>query len=146
MIILKADFKKAIARLDKISKGYENWKMPLEQAEGYQLKQVKKNFATQGSNIAGKWAGLKASTVRDRLRKGFGAGPILKRTGRLKGSIARKKLNKNSLEIGSDVKYFKYHQIGTGKMPRRQILGHSSQMKQKVLSLFSRYVRRLLTS
>lgn len=145
MITFKADFRSAIKRLDKIAKGYEDFKIPLKQSEAYQLKQVQRNFATEGKTIANGWAKLKRSTIRDRIRKGYGAGPILKRTGKLKNSIARKSLTKDRLAVGSNVTYFKYHQIGTGKMSKRQILGHSAQMKMKVLSLFSRYVRRLLT-
>jgi len=43
----------------------------------------------------------------------------------MRKSFRVSKITKNELEIENTVKYFKYHQLGTRKMPQRQMLGHS---------------------
>jgi len=45
------------------------------------------NVTSEGRRAGVSWPALKAATVRERLRKGFGAGPRLRRTGGLLASI-----------------------------------------------------------
>lgn len=47
----------------------------------------KQVFATEGSAGRGAWAGLSPRTIAQRKRLGFGAGPILKRTGALEDHV-----------------------------------------------------------
>lgn len=46
-------------------------------------------FATEGAAGRGAWAGLAARTIRERVRKGYGTGPILERTGALKQHVLK---------------------------------------------------------
>jgi len=68
-----------------------------------------------------KWAGLKPSTIKSRLRKGVGEIKILQDTGNLKKSLNRK-ASEGSVTIGFGAKYSVFHQLGTGDMEARKIL------------------------
>jgi hypothetical protein len=46
-------------------------------------------FATQGASGGRPWPGLKASTIRDRARNGYGPVPILVRTGTLRDAVSK---------------------------------------------------------
>lgn len=104
---------------------------PLKLSKDYELNEVRKQFVTRGTNITGqRWA----------KRKKPVSWGILERTGRLKNSFKQTKLTKNDLEITSPVKYFPFHQMGTRKMPKRQILGFSEKMKKAILNIFHKYL------
>lgn len=74
----------------------------------------------------GQYDDLKEKTKDDKRRKGFSVYPILKRTGRLEGSLTNPThpeaynqiLNKTILVIGTDVPYGVYHQ---SDRPRKKI-------------------------
>lgn len=130
--------------LTNLAKGFTDFKPALEQAEKYQLRQVPSQFETEGDHITGRWAALKKRTIQQRVAAGFGPGPILTRTGKLKRSFGRKSLDKNKLEITSRNNYYPYHQLGTRKMPQRQILGHSDRMISDVVEIMAAYIKKLL--
>jgi hypothetical protein len=44
-------------------------------------------FETEGTAGRGAWAGLSARTIRERVAKGYGRGPILNRTGALEAHV-----------------------------------------------------------
>lgn len=51
--------------------------------------QFQANFTRQGSG-AGRWAPLRPFTIRERAAKGYGAGPILVRSGRYRASFVQR--------------------------------------------------------
>ena len=115
-------------------------KKPLGEVERFQKREIESQFSSEGAHITSRWAPLAPSTIAQRIRKGFGAGPILTASGKMRKSNKRKKLNKNTLQIENRQKYFKYHQSGTGRMPRRQVYGHSRSMIQKTLDIIEKYI------
>lgn len=80
----------------------------------------------------GQYPDLKESTKAQKLRLGFSVYPILKRTGRLEGSVTNPShpdavnqiINKRTLVIGSTVPYGVYHQSDAprSKIPLRKFL------------------------
>jgi hypothetical protein len=78
------------------------------------------SFASEGPG----WAPLAAATVEDRVRRGFGPGPILDRTGALRrgyqGADAVQ-ADADELRIENAVEYARFHQTGTGNMPARRV-------------------------
>ncbi len=85
-------------------------------------------FESQGRRGGTPWRPLAGSTVRQRIRQGFGAGPILLRTGRLaaalssgqailspSGSQIEMRYDQIQAEIGAR------HQRGTKRMPSRPV-------------------------
>lgn len=104
---------------------------------------MRDNFAKQGSDFGSRWAPLKQATIRDKNRKGFGAEPVLVRTGRMKGSIRPNKLTSKSVEVGSfGVDHTKYHDEGTRNMPKRQVVGITESADRDIKGLITKYMRR----
>jgi len=69
---------------------------------------------------------------------------ILQRSGKMRKSFRVSKLDKNELEIENTVTYFKYHQLGTSKIPRRQMLGHSPEMIKRHEIATMSYILKLI--
>ena len=77
-----------------------------------------------------KWPDLKASTLADKKRKGFGSKNILERTGELRRSMTSRnhpnnitKIGRASAIFGSSVKYGRFHddvESSRKKMPLRK--------------------------
>lgn len=107
------------------------------------------NMATEGGVFAGGWAPLAASTIADRVRKGYGASPILYRTGRLANSLSGdggdtvKTVTAKSVTVGTSVPYATYHQTGTKKMPQRKIVGLSWARRSLIVRRLGDYIRQL---
>jgi phage gpG-like protein len=107
------------------------------------------NMATEGALFGGGWAPLAPSTIADRVRKGYGAGPILYRTGALANSLsgdnsgAIKEVTPASVTVGTAVPYAGYHQTGTKKMPMRRIIGLSWARRSLIVRRLADYIRML---
>jgi hypothetical protein len=105
-------------------------------AEGWPQRVVQQRFEVEADRFVGglPWAALAASTVAHRIRSGYGVGPILFNTGRLKAaaiSAARGKFRirrpGTRFSIGQvSVPYARYHQSGTGRMPKRAFFDNPS--------------------
>mgnify|MGYP000870163905 FL=1 len=103
------------------------------------------NFAGERSGDGRSWAALKPSTVLDRLRSGYGARPILVRTGHLRASLlspgatdsyeqAQASGNEWQLVVGSEDAKAIFHEQGTARMPARPFIALSDQAEQRVVS------------
>jgi phage virion morphogenesis protein len=88
--------------------------------------------------LGGGWAPLAPSTV-----KGKGNGNILVDTGTLSGSIGFQ-VSGNSVSVGTNVFYGKYHQGGTSKMPMRRFLGLSPTNMTDIERVIRAYLETLL--
>jgi phage gpG-like protein len=120
-------FERAIAAMKDFRPG-------LALIRDYQMKEISKQFSSGGSNILGsKWPKRKSSKFSH---------PLLVLSGKMKSGFSQKQLDSNRLVIGNDVKYYKYHQAGTRKMPRRQMAGHSNTMIGKSLDILSAYIEK----
>lgn len=104
-------------------------------------------FDTEGQ---GTWPPLAPSTVRDRLRQGYGgAHPILQRTKRLYYSISDPRgrgsadavviMQPSNLEQGTLVPYARYH-MGGPRMPRRVPIPHGEDVYQRLRDVYEDYV------
>lgn len=62
----------------------------------------------------------------------------------MRRSFRVSKLTKSELEIENSVKYFKYHQIGTNRIPQRQMLGHSPALIKRHEIEFIDYILKLI--
>lgn len=86
-------------------------------------------FATHGAVLGAPWPPLAESTKRYKARHYPGTS-ILEATGEGKASLTRKgaagqvrTVTADSMTVGTSVRHMGFHQRGTRKMPRRQILG-----------------------
>lgn len=129
---LRRKIERKIARLQGIGDLENSTLLKEVEAEinraGFMERIIDRRFTRQAERTTGegRWARLKPSTVRDRIRQGFnGTRPILVRTGALYGGAREAvqgsfKLSGIKWDVNQiDVSYAKYHQQGGGKLPRR---------------------------
>ena len=117
----------------------------IRDTEKYYDGEVKKQFNNEGGIMnESRWRSLSPYTIAKRLKAGFGASPILVNTGRLKASIRKVQSNKKQLSFGSTVSYYRFHQLGTDKTPRRQILGLTNKLIKDVSEIFKNYILKSL--
>lgn len=104
-----------------------------------------RNFNAEGRPA---WTPLKPVTIADRLRKGFGPGPILQRSGALRRSLTE--LNAphqifrprpRSLQLTSTLFYFPFHQQGTSRIPKREMLAFQKQDKSQITRIINDFVK-----
>ena len=95
-----------------------------EQVGDSLLQDFRQQFADEGgylgAQVGPKWAPLKPSTIKDRLRHGYGASPILVREGLLRDSLSWKNAAGNifqatdsGITVGTTVRYAGFQQYGT---------------------------------
>jgi phage gpG-like protein len=104
-----------------------------------------RNFRAEGRP---KWQPLTPATIQDRIRKGFGPGPILQRTQKLMKSLTEEgapfqifKARPRSLLLSSRVQYFEFHQKGTRFIPKREMLGYQRQDKSQITRIINDFVK-----
>lgn len=114
------------------------FKDPIDEALDILKKEAEANFDQQGRLYSrrGSWQPLKPATVRQR----GSARPILIRTGRLKGSFKKAKVSKDVGVLRNVDPVAKYHQEGTRKMPRREIIGVTDKFKGALQRVVSNYI------
>ena len=83
------------------------------------------NFTTQGLPVGG-WAPLDTQYAAWKSKHAPGAPPMI-RSGNLFRSVSQSRgvaldINKHRASYGTKVEYAKFHQYGTTKMPKRQII------------------------
>ena len=125
-----------------LSNRLSDFREPLEKSAQLVLTDVDYNFSTEGS-LSGGWQPLARSTVKGRLREGFGGEhPILQRTGRLRGSFSSR-VTATKAVITSDSPYFVYHQSRQPrtKIPRRAMLLLTERTKQNIVQEFHSFLR-----
>lgn len=117
----------------------KNMKPVMERFGEYMLGSIDRNFKSEGRPR--KWAKLKDTTIADRKRNGFGAGPILERTGKLRGSFAYKATNR-TMKIRTSSDYFEVHQRGSKKrnISQRKIVTVTPRDKAELTRLTNKYI------
>lgn len=97
-----------------------------------------------------RWAPLAPSTIVEKARAGFGHQPIMWRTGELAESLAEKDAPANIFRAGADylvvgtsLFYAPYHQDGTRKMPRRQLVGITWHRQSGILRRLNAFVQEM---
>jgi hypothetical protein len=107
------------------------------------------NMIGEGALFAGGgWTELAPSTIAEKRRLGYGAMPILWRSGRLGNSLAIKGaegnvniVTPNGVTLGTDIPYAHWHQDGGEHLPMRKIVGLTWQRQQGVVKRLGDYVR-----
>lgn len=108
------------------------------------VKEVVRNFPSEGARLEGrKWRALTPATIKQRIREGYGAGPILTRTGALKGGF-RFDVTEELVRVWNPVEYFEYHQKGMGHNPVRRMIAFPEWLKQDVVAQFTRFINEAM--
>lgn len=130
----------ALSTIDKLINGLGDFRQVLKEVEVYQKEVIEKQFASEGKETSSGWTPLASATINARLSAGYSAGPILTASGKLRASFETFKLNRDTLVIGSRVSYFKYHQLGTEKMPQRVVLNITQKMAEEIGNKIKNYL------
>ena len=120
-------------KLDALGAKLNDFKKPLTEI-GHQLTDYYSGpaFDSEGSAFGTPWAQLSPATqVYKSKHFGAYASLPLMATGKMRSSF-RSQASSMSLTISNTAPYFKYHQLGTSKLPRRRMLGADSDVKQIV--------------
>lgn len=136
-----------IKGMNRIASEMEDWEKPIRDSVDILDKEAQQNFEQQGRLYAkrGSWQPLKASTRLQRQRRGFGgARPILVQTGELKGSFKKGPFKKKSGIFKNTDKKAIFHQEGTRKMPKREIIGITEKFKKATGLVFANYIKKML--
>lgn len=111
---------------------------------GFMRELIREQFDTEGGRTGG-WAPLSEKYAADKIRR-FGSQPILVASGNLKesltggsGMIARQEGNE-SLRFGTQLGYGSFHQTGTSRMPRRQILDLTNDNRRTMMKMLQRHL------
>lgn len=106
-------------RLDHFATAAKDMQPVFDEFGRYMMNSIDRNFAAEGRPDS--WQPLAEATIRERIRQGYGASPILHRSGKLQRGF-RMQTGKTFLRILNGVPYFQYHQQDDGKgkkLPRR---------------------------
>ena len=95
-----------------------------------------KSFAKQGfeNETLEKWTPRKRMARRER---GKPSRAILIQSGRLWRSLRKGRRTKYSITLMSDVPYARRHNEGLSGMPKRQFMGYSAKLNQKIARRFN---------
>lgn len=98
-------------------------------------------FSTKGSVIGETWARLSPMTIRQKVRRGFGAQPLIN-TGTMQGNF-KTIVESDSAVIHNSTDYFKYHQSNKprSKIPRRVMMKIGNSQKVEVVRIFQKYIQ-----
>ena len=140
-IVLDGDEKLARILLNEENK-LTDFTEPLQKSSDIILKDIRINFDSEGGLVGG-WTPLAQSTIRGRIRQGYGATPILVNTGKYKSSF-KALLTKTRTTIDAwGITYHKFHQsmAPRTRLPRRQTLFLREETKKEIVRFFQEYMR-----
>lgn len=86
----------------------------------------RKHFESRGQRWRTPWPPLADSTITEKLRLGFPIDPLV-RTGRMRSHLVSRplgfeRLSQTSVTVGTRLERAVFHQRGTRRMPRRQLV------------------------
>jgi len=146
------NFELVIDGIPQLQRSFATWgasisdfSEPFEQiAEGLQTDNML-NMVSEGT-LYGPWPPLAESTIKNRVRKGYGSGPMLINSGDLAQSLAGgagsvKEIGPLQMSLGTEVAYAKYLHFGTSRMPARKLIGLVWNRKQMIVRTLGDFVR-----
>lgn len=138
------DDQAARAMLENVIRGMSDFTPAIRDSERELKGETDEAFNVAGKNINGEpWQKLSPNYLKQKIRSGF-LTQILVRTGKMRASFLTLERTKESLKIGNSAEYFPTHQIGSGAVPQRQVLGFPDRMKEKLVDIFQKYLLSLL--
>lgn len=122
--------------LSRFGKALTDVRPFFETMENVLERSIAQQFATQG---AGRWRPLSARYAAWKASR-MGSKPILQASGELMRSFKRRRMTKDRLEWGSQLKRGVFHHRGTRKMPQRKIVWLSEGEKRSAMKELQRFL------
>lgn len=138
MFQVKIDSKSTGTRLENLTKRVNRLEVPFRKFGLYWVQETEKQFDRQTDPSGTPWAALKPSTLEQKRKLGY-PDDILTRTGALRKSLGFSAKGK-SLEVFSDSTYGQFHQYGTSKMPKREIVGMNDKRQAMLIKIVKSYL------
>lgn len=115
------DLVEVTRQLDHYGKAIGNFRPVFTEFWKYHQRSIMRNFAAEGRPDS--WAPLQPATIADRLRRGYGAGPILQRSGSMMRGFYQKS-SRTQYRVRNSRFYFAYHQDGApdANIPARPMM------------------------
>lgn len=150
-INISFDSRSVDKELSKLIKGVSNFKEPLNSIGDDLVKFYGKDVInSQGAKSGTKWKKLSPSTLLARSKKygyykkkSIASNKALVWTGNLSKNFT-KAVTKVRLVVGNSTDYFKYHQIGKKRPPKRPIIVLNKEVISIVMKGMSSYFKKIL--
>lgn len=108
-----------------------------------EVKAIQHRITTSKESPSGKaWAPWSYATIKARQKDGTIARGKLYHYGKLLKSF-RTKVSNKMIEIGTNVRYAKYLQFGTNKMPARPFMGWNKESKANFAKRLKEQIRKI---
>lgn len=134
--------KELFKKLEKIQGELKNIRQPLAKVSTFMKQRILENFARSGAYYGG-WKALRAKSYEAKIKQGFGGQGPLVRTGAMRGNF-QFVLSTNQLTIFNPIDYFKFHQLGTRKMPQRMMMDIREPEIKETIKDFEEWLNNLL--
>lgn len=130
-----------IKRLKRTADGILDLRAPLKEATTY-LKRYYAgvSFASRGSVFGERWPRLNPAYEVQKLKK-WGSRPMLVASGKMQAGFDDE-VKLQSARVFNPVPYFKYHQTGTNRMPKRAMIGVNDTIEREVNRIVNDAIRR----
>lgn len=125
---------------DNIDDATEVW----ENLAGRFAAMERRQFDSEGAYGSGGWAALSPAYAAWKARA-YPGKPILERTGALRESLTVRPFGVEAIEaramaVGSGIDYGRFHQAGTGTMPRRRPVEFPESERRTWIRLIQRFI------
>lgn len=122
---VKCDTRRAMARLDNMEEAAKDFRVVFQWARTELAKANAANFSASGLPVGG-WSPLKPRYASWKSRN-FPGAPIMVQDGSLRRDLSTLRgpandIRRTSAKFGTSIEYAKFHQYGTTRMPKRQIV------------------------
>lgn len=122
---MKRDIRRALRRLDAMEDAAKDFRVVFQWARTELAKANAANFSSSGLPVGG-WSPLKPKYAAWKSRN-FPGAPIMVQGGSLRRDLSTLRgpandIRKTKAKFGTSIEYAKFHQYGTTKMAKRQII------------------------
>lgn len=107
-----------------------------KQVAQYLLTRWYERFDTETDPGGNRWQPLKPSTLNQKIAKGQSR-RILQATGQMRNS-AKIAVTRSRVTIYSEDPKLPFHQLGTSRLPQREVLGLNDKDRENIITLYKR--------
>lgn len=124
-ITIKCDNRRALRRLEAMDAAAKDFRIVFQWARTELAKANAENFTASGLPVGG-WSPLKPKYAAWKTRN-FPGAPIMVQNGALRRDLttltgAANSIGRKRARFGTSIEYAKFHQYGTTRMPKRQVV------------------------
>lgn len=142
---IKHDDRELQRALNRLIEAGANLPPAMREIAGHLADSVADSFDRERAPDDAPWKPLKPKTVRDRERRGYGAGPFLERSGDRARSILADH-DETGAVAGTNLIYVATHHFGDErhKIPARPFLGVTDEHRSMILDAIQRHFEAVL--